>query len=186
MRSLLVLSLLTAALFAAEPAGPTPAGNPGAPSAPPASPAAKESQWRITVDAPATDGSKSVSATLLADAPIPSGFDKVTPKLVLRYRAGRTSAFVVFDTFLGSGLLDVVVGFGNQPAQEQKWRISADGRSAIISGDALAFIEHLKQVESFSVHFAPRKATPLTVSFTPLETELVIKALLSAGVKYGS
>lgn len=178
-------TLLALPLGAAEGGAPAPATAGSTGTTAPA-PASKEGQWKLIVDRPAADGSTSVSALLRSDAPIPSGFSKVTPSLVLRYRLGRASAFVVFDTFLGNGTLDATVTFGTQPPEQQKWRISADGRTAFVPGDALAFIERLKGVGSFTIRIAPRPDRPLTVSFSPRETDLVVKALLSAGVKYGN
>ncbi len=189
MRLLLLLLLTALPLSASAPDGNPPSGQSATARAPaPDSPARTEtkgSKWKFSLGAPAADGSKSILATLRADAPIASGFGQVTPRLVLRYHAGQTLAFVVFDTFLGSGELAAAVTFGGHPPEEQRWRISSDGMIAFIPGDALAFVERLKEVESFSVRIAPHKANPVTVSFTPLETELMIKALISAGVKYG-
>ncbi len=140
-------------------------------------------KWQLSVSAPAADGSRSISASLPADAPIPSGFAKVTPLLVLRYRSGRTSAFVVFDTFLGSGTLDARVAYGDQSPVDQKWEISSDGRSAFVPGDALEFIQRLKTVKTLAIRITPGKAAPVTVRFSPIDTELVVKALLSVALK---
>lgn len=183
MRHWLIISVLVGSLAAAEPSPSSttaPAsqatGNATADEAP---------RWRLSVGTPGEDGTRPVTATLLADAPIASGFSQVTPKLVLRYRAGRTAAYVLFDTFLGEGELAAAVMFGQEPPEAQKWTISSDGRAAFIPGDALAFLERLKGAPSFAVRIAPRNGQPVRVSFTLHETELVLKALISAAVKYG-
>jgi hypothetical protein len=146
---------------------------------------AKEKAWQIKVGAAAEDGTRSVSATLRADAPITRGADRVTPRLVLRYRAGQAAAFVVFETYLGSGELPATLTFGAQSPEAQTWILSSDGQTAFVPGDAFAFIDRLKQVETFTVRVAPRKGDPVTVSFSPRETDLVLKALISATMKYG-
>lgn len=139
--------------------------------------------WRITVE-PTADGGQSVLATLEADAPIKSGFGEVTPRLVLRYRGGRTLAYVLFDTYLGSKPVPVRLRFGEGEPETQEWRPSNDGRALIMPGDGLAFIRRLKEASAFAVTVTPPKAEPVTAQFTPTEVDLVIKALLAAGISY--
>ena len=182
---LAIFALVIASRRAVAADAPAPARPPAEASAAPApANAVTEPRWQITVSE-AADGGKIVTATLPAVAPIASGFGQAIPKLVLRYRAGRTSAYVVFDTFLGQGELDAAVRFGREPAESQRWRISSDGRTAFVPGDALAFMDRLKTVDAFEVRVTPAKKTPVTASFAPHEMELVIKALISAAVKYG-
>ena len=81
-------------------------------------------------------------------------------------------------------------------------RLSNDGRSAIVPGEALAFVERLKSVSALAVQVSPKTAakrtsesgegaspTPeaasVTAQFAIRDVDLVIKALISAGVKYG-
>ena len=104
---------------------------------------------------------------------------------MLRYRSGQTIAYVAFDTFLGDEAVDATVTFGSASAVHQKWPLSPDGRTAFVPGDALAFIRHLQKVDSFAIRIDRPKREPIVVSFSPMQTDLVIKALLAAGVKYG-
>ncbi len=147
-------------------------------------PAAPMPKWQITVSKSPAGNSALVTATLPADAPIASGFGQVTPNLVLRYRAGRTSGYVLFDTFLGRGAVQVTLTIGTGEPETQTWRISSDGRAALIPGDTLAFIERLKQNGNLSVAVTPPKGTAVTAAFTTTGIERVVQALLSAGVKY--
>jgi hypothetical protein len=140
-------------------------------------------KWQLTVDA--SSGAKSITATLPADAPIKSGFGEATPKLVLRYRLGRITAYVLFDTFLGSGDIDATVTFDPLPPEAQTWAISKDGRAAFVPGDPFRFLDQLKRADSLSVRVVPRNADAVTASFTTTGIQIVIKALISAGVKYG-
>jgi hypothetical protein len=166
------------AASAAAPASPEP-------STPSAGPTRSKTQWELSVSA-RDDGSRSVLASLPADAPIASGFSQVTPKLVLRYRAGQTVAYIVFDTFLGDEPVNASVTFGSAPAVHQKWPLSSDGRTAFVPGDALAFIRQLQKVDSLAIRIDRPKRAAIAVSFSPTQTDLVIKALLAAGVKYGN
>jgi hypothetical protein len=140
-------------------------------------------KWQLALDTVA-DGSKAVTATLPADEPVKSGFGETIPTLVLRYRSGRTSAYVVFDTFLGDGTAEVQVQFGRDPVETQRWRISSDSRAVFVPGDALAFVERLKRCDFFSVRVTRGKSPSLTGVFTPAGIDVVVKALISAGVKY--
>lgn len=161
-------------------------GTPAA-SAPTVNAGEKKPQWELSVTPENEAGTRSVAATLRADTPITSGFSQVTPTLVLRYGHGRILALVNFDSFLGSGeTVAVTVTFGREPGVVQAWPLSADGRAAFAPGDALAFVQQLQKVESVSLRVAPAKREPFTVLFSPRQTDLVLKALLAAGVKYGS
>lgn len=181
MRLPILLALTLVSLVARADAASQPEAATG-PSA--AQTARAKAQWQLSVSPTANDGTRSVLATLPADAPIPSGFSQVTPKLVLRYRSGQTVAYVACDTFLGDETVDAIATFGSEPPVAQKWTLSSDGRTAFVPGDALAFIRRLEKADAFSVRFSRPKHDPITISFTPTETNLVIKALLSAGVKY--
>lgn len=140
--------------------------------------------WRITVEATA-DGGQSVLATLDADSPIKSGFAEATPRLVLRYRGGRTLAYVLFDTYLGSRATIVQVRYSAAgQLEEQEWRLTKDERAVLVPGDGLAFIRRLKDAPLFAVTVTPPKSEPVTAHFTPTEVDLVIKALLKAGISY--
>lgn len=184
MRPSLLLALLVLPSIAAVGAGGVPA-EPGVTSAGAASAAAKHPEWQVLVGAASAEGRRSISATLAADAPIPGTFGPVTPKLVLRYRGGQPAAYIVFETYLGEGELEALVTFGEEPAEPQKWTISEDGQAAFVAGEAFAFLERLKPVKTLSVRITPPKKQPVTVTFSPRETDAVLKALISAGVKYG-
>ena len=189
-RFLAALAISVALPVFAEDARPTPPTSPANPSpaastAPKPTPS-KKPDWQVKVGAANADGSRSVSATLLADAPIASGFGEVTPKLVIRYRSGNFTVFVVFDTFLGEGELPIDVTFGHETTETQRWTVSSDGRAAFAPGEALAWIERLKHAESLSLSFTPPHRDRARVTFTPRDPEALLKALLSAGVKYGS
>ncbi len=134
---------------------------------------------------PTADGGQSVLATLEADRPIKSGFGEVTPRLVLRYRGGRTLALVLFDTFLGSKAVPVQVRFAaDAPPEAGQWRPSQDGRALLVPGDGLAFIRRLKEASLLEVTATPSRTDAVTAHFTPVEMDLVIKALLAAGISY--
>jgi len=179
-RAFLVFWLSLSSVFAAAAAEVN--RNPAPPAM--AAPDDGGGKWQLSLET-AADGIKTIVARLPADAPIPSGFDQVTPYLLIKYHAGRAVAYIVFDTFLGSGKLDAVATFGDESPERQTWRISADGRSAFVPGEALAFVERLKAGPSFTLRVAPRKKPPVTVTFTTTGIQLVMKALISAGVKYG-
>lgn len=180
MRLAFVFILITAPLCSATPDTAAASAFHGQAAAP------SRSEWSLSVSAAAADGSRSVLATLPADAPIESGFAQVTPKLILRYRSGETVAYVACDKFLGDDAVTVVATFGAESPVKQTWQLSSDGRTAFVPGDALAFIRHLQKVASFSIRIEqPKGKAAVAVSFSPKQTDLVIKALLAAGVKYG-
>jgi hypothetical protein len=144
--------------------------------------AAEAGKWRLTVER-GSDGSNVVTAKLAADTPIQSGFTRITPMLVLRYKAGRTSAYVAFDTYLGEGNTAATVGFGRQPPETQQWTISGAGRSAFVPGDALGFIQRLKAADTLTVRVTPYHASPVTTAFTVTGIDTVMKALFAAGIQ---
>lgn len=141
-------------------------------------------KWQLTLNVSPQDGSKAITARLAADEAIPSGFDKVTPELVILYRSGQMTAYVLFDTFLGHDKLDATVKFGAQPPEKQRWTISADERSLYPPGEAFAFVERLKTADHLAVTVAPHRNAPVTAQFTLAGIQVVMKALISAGVKY--
>lgn len=168
-----------AALLTAGAGRGAPANSPSSPKADPAA------RWEMSVQTSPRDGTRAITAKLPADAPIASGFDHVTPTLVLRYQAGRASAFVLFDTFLGNGAqIAARVTFGGEEPQSETWAISNDSRAAFPPGDALKFIDRLKRSEHFSLRVEPHKGQPVTAAFTTTGVDVVIKALLAAGFKY--
>ncbi|HVU35584.1 MAG TPA: hypothetical protein VHE61_19245, partial [Opitutaceae bacterium] len=139
-------------------------------------------KWSISAATHAADGSTTVSARLAADAPTASGFGNVVPQLVVRFKSGRVSAYILFDTYLGEGETAAKLTFGAGEPEIQRWPISDDGRAAFVAGDALAFVDRLKRVKTFSIEVTPRHAKPVTVRFTPTGIEAVMKALFAGAV----
>jgi hypothetical protein len=177
--AIVVLPLFTGAVPSAG------AADTGTAAPAPAKPAPKPGEWQVLVGGARVDGKRSISAVLSADAPIPGSFGPVTPQLVLRYRGGQPAAYVGFGTYVGEGELDAEVTFGEQPAERQKWTIAEDGQSAFVAGETFDFFERLKKVPKLSVRISRPRKEPVTVTFTLRETEAVLKALISTGVKYG-
>ncbi len=197
MRALIALLFVSSALAAAENSrrGAHDAGA-NTPQAAPKDPSGQVSpkgdkqrpdpgRWQLTITSSPADGTKIITATLDADHPIPAGFGQTTPQLRLRYRQGRTSAYILFDTFLGSDEIDATVTFGREPAETQKWSISTDGRAAFVPGDALAFIGRLKRCDTLTVEVTPKNGKAVTAAFTVTHVDVVIAALISVGVKAG-
>ena len=146
----------------------------------------KSGRWQLSIDTSPVDDSQTVTGLLLADSPIGSGFMQRHPALILRYKEGAISAYVVFDIFLGSEKIDATVRFGKDSAEIQSWYISTDGKAAFSSGDALVFMERLAGVDSFLIRVTPFSESPVTVMFSPAGVEKVIDAIqLAKGRKKG-
>jgi type VI secretion system protein VasI len=142
-----------------------------------------QANWQITVDTSPVYDSQTVSAVLDADSPIGEGFRRQTPSLILRYKEGKTSAFVVFGLFLGSDQIDATVRFGKDAAESQSWYISTDGKAAFSPGDTASFMKRLSTVDSFLIRVTPFNESPVTVLFSPKGVEKVIDAIQKAAAK---
>lgn len=181
MRPLFLFFLTTLTLFGVDSRADV--STPKSPPTAATNPRGEGGKWQMSASTSPTDGAKIITARLDADGPIPSGFGKAIPVLVLRYKAGQITAYIAFDTYLGDTTTEATVTFGHESPETQKWEVSDDGRAAFVAGDALTFLQRLKHVDRLSISVTPHHASPVTATFTTTGVTLVIKALISAGVK---
>ena len=143
----------------------------------------KASRWQVETETSAVDDSVIVTATLYADESVRIGYSTGRPSLILRYKEGRISAFVVFDAFLGSDEIKATVRFGKEPAVTEEWNVSTDHKAAFVRGDAMAFIRKLAAVDSFLIRVTPYSESPVTVLFSPVGVDQIIPEIEKAAAQ---
>lgn len=129
------------------------------------------------------DDSQTVIGSLEADTPVKVRFGMDKPVLIVRYKEGDLSAYIVYDTFLGSDDIDVTLRFGKENPINQKWSISTDHKAMFTPGDVNDFLKKLGAVDSLVVRVTPYSESSVTVLFSPTGIQTVTEAIAKASEK---
>lgn len=118
----------------------------------------------------------SVSAALSLD----SGFGRVTPMLFVRCAGNKTSVFLNWDLFLGSGETKMTTRFDKQKAKTKSWYISNDGEAAFFKGNDITFIKEMMKHDKLLSKITPYGENPVMAEFTIRGLSEAIKPLRKA------
>ena len=128
-----------------------------------------QGKWRVSEKSSPIDDSKTVVGILDADASVPVGpYKRTQPKLILRCSENVTSAYLVYNVFLGSDTTEVTTRTDSDRALTWNWNISSDHNAVgLWEGDtAIPFIKTMLGKERLVVRLTPYSESPVTVSFT--------------------
>lgn len=131
--------------------------------------ASSKGKWRLSEKSSPIDDSKTVVGILDADAAVPVGpYKRSQPKLILRCSENVTSAYLVYNVFLGSDEMEVTTRTDSDRALTWNWNISNDHNAVGLweGGTAIPFIKTMLGKERLVVRLTPYSESPVTVSFT--------------------
>lgn len=139
-----------------------------------------QDRWRIDINTSPIDDSQTVTAMLPAEGAIDTRSRKHIPTLILRYKEGRSEAYITFGMFLGSESIPATVRFGRETAESQIWSVSTDHTAAFYPGNTHDFIDKLSGVDSFVIRVTPFSESPVTISFCPAGVQRIASVLKNA------
>lgn len=86
--------------------------------------------------------------------------------LVLRYKSGKTEAYIQYGEYLGGeDFIEVTWRIGTEQAKTGEWFLSTDGEATFYPYDDIAFIKKLLTVNRFVARLTPYNESPITAVF---------------------
>lgn len=135
----------------------------------PTTSASSNGKWTLRENSSPIDDSKTVVGTLEADETVSVGpYKRTRPLLVVRCSENVTSAYFVYDVFLGSNEMEATTRADADKAVTDVWSISTDHK-AVGMWDGSTSIPFLKRMAGKSrlvVRLTPYSELPVTVSFS--------------------
>lgn len=123
-----------------------------------------KSNWSLEESISPIDDSKTY--TLICNARERYGRYNEKPSLIIRYVEGKTDAYIVFDTYLGSGGdIDVITRFDSCEAVTAKWSISKEHDAVFVPWDIKEFVQVLIESKKMVVRIIPEHKSSETFTF---------------------
>ena len=121
-----------------------------------------EGNWDVQIESNPIDDSKVVWLAVHANN-VTGGRGKPV-LLVLRCWSGRTTAYIAWNEYLGSGVR-VTSRIGNAKATTEQWILTSDSRASFVPGNAIEFIRRLAAVPNFVAQVTPYQKETVTATF---------------------
>jgi hypothetical protein len=128
------------------------------------------SQWRSTSDTNPLDDSKTIIASIAADAQEAPLRNNVT--LMIRCQSNKTELYVDWNDYLGDDSRDVysdwkrvTVRVGDLPARQQRWGISTDSEATFAPASAIGLIRQMVNEDRLVLQTTPYNESPVTAVF---------------------
>jgi type VI secretion system protein VasI len=123
-----------------------------------------KSKWVVTEKSNPIDDSKTTVLMLDANETVGSGFQKSTPRLILRRMQGGLDLYISVNQFLGSDSMQVTTRVDKKKAVISSWSISTNHKAAF-SPAPTKFLEELATAEKLVVSLTPYSESPILFTF---------------------
>jgi hypothetical protein len=126
-------------------------------------------RWTVSEDKSEMDGTLQVSLHLVAEEPIKTWLDQVTPSMIIRCKERKVDTYIITESAadVAIGHIDearVRLRFDEQPPSTQWWNESTDDK-AIFAPSGLNLALKLTHASTFRVEFTPFNASPEVIRF---------------------
>ncbi len=123
--------------------------------------------WRMTQDVSEIDDSPVVDLFLFSEDYVRPGALHYEPLLVITCREDRTTLYVSYEEFIGSGGATVKVRFDSEPAKSLRWQTANSGDAVGLWGGArsIPFIKSMYGHDKLTIRVTPYSASSRTATF---------------------
>lgn len=134
-------------------------------------------KWRLQTDVSPIDDSKSYFLILESEDEVAGMFGtSYKPSLYIRFKEGVLEAYITYNTYIGTGEVDVTTRFDKNEAETESWGLSTDGK-AVFAVYATSFIQSVVEAKTLVVRLTPYGESPITVSFDLRGIDKAIKPI---------
>lgn len=127
-------------------------------------PCLKSSPSGFTDKSPIND-STNVFLSLDSEQTVRSGYNTVSPTLVIRCSEGKTNAYITWDLYLGLESTSLLTRLDKEPAVTTTWTISTDNKSVFVSGSDVTFAKQLMSHQTLLAQITPYGESPVMTTF---------------------
>lgn len=136
--------------------------------------------WIVMVDVSPIDDSTNVSAILISDNVVGTGWRADRASLVLRCSENKTNVFVNWNDYLGSDSIMVLERLDKRKAETHSWSLSTDNKSTFVKGGDIRYIKRLVGHEKLLLQLTPYNESPVMANFDLTGIEKAIEPLKKA------
>ncbi len=122
-------------------------------------------KWLVSSDKSPINDSTNVLLMLSAEQAVSSGYNTVTPKLIIRCKEGKTNAYITWDLYLGLDSTTMLTRLDKEAAVTKSWSISTDNKAVFVSGSDIAFAKQLMEHQALLAQITPYGESPVMANF---------------------
>ena len=128
-------------------------------------PATGVGKWSVTTEQSPIDDTMNVYLSLEAEDVINTGYELIRPVLHLRCAEDKTTLYIVWNLYLGSGSILVLTRFDHEKASYRNWNISTDNKAIFAPGRDTRYAKKLMKHDMLLVRLTPSGRSPVTAAF---------------------
>ena len=122
--------------------------------------------WLLNVEQSPIDGRDNISLNLLAQRPVKSRTQTVTPELRLSCIDGVSKVLVNWGVYLGKNSTKVLSKFDMAAPSTMNWLINDDDKQTVFyRGDSIDYVRQLIKHRDLAIQITPYNAPPILASF---------------------
>ncbi|HYN82159.1 MAG TPA: type VI secretion system-associated protein TagO [Gemmatimonadaceae bacterium] len=122
-------------------------------------------KWIVRTDKSPINDTTNVYLSLSSEQSVRSGYDTVTPTLIIRCAEGKTNAYITWDLYLGLESTSMLTRLDKGPAVTKTWSISTDNKAVFVSGSDMAFAKQLMSHQTLLAQITPYSQSPVMATF---------------------
>lgn len=122
-------------------------------------------KWLVSSKKSPINDSTNVLLSLNAEQAVRSGYNTVTPVLIIRCSEGKTNAFISWDIYLGLESATMLTRLDKEAAVTETWDISTDNKAVFVSGSDIEFAKQLMKHQTLLAQITPYGESPVMTTF---------------------
>lgn len=122
-------------------------------------------KWIVKTDKSPINDTINVYLSLSSEQSVSSGYNTVTPMLLIRCAEGKTNAYITWDLYLGLESTKMLTRLDKAPAVTKTWSISTDNKAVFVSGNDMAFVKQLMLHQTLLTQITPYSQSPVMATF---------------------
>lgn len=126
---------------------------------------AGKGKWIVRTDKSPINDTTNVYLSLSSEQSVRSGYNTVTPTLLIRCAEGKTNAYITWDLYLGLGSTSMLTRLDKATAVTKTWSISTDNKAVFVSGSDIIFAKQLMSHQTLLAQITPYSQSPVMATF---------------------
>lgn len=122
-------------------------------------------KWIVRSEKSPINDATNVVLYLKSEKEVRSGYNTVSPSLIIRCSEKKTNAYIIWDLYLGMDSTTMLTRLDKESAVTKSWSISTDYKAVFVSGSDVAFAKELMLHKTLLVQITPYGESPVMTTF---------------------
>jgi type VI secretion system protein VasI len=137
-------------------------------------------KWIVSTEKSPINDSTNVVLLLSSEQEVHSGYETVSPTLVIRCNEGETNAYISWNLYLGIDSTTMLTRLDKNPASTKTVSISTNNKAVFMPGSGISFAKQLSSHKTLLTQITPYSQNPVMATFDVNGLPDAIKPLRAA------